>query len=397
MNKTTRNVFWCLMILAACISLMALAMAHAQMDSEHFGMHASVLDEGGGQRSSVHFGTRDAIGQAAGNGIIQSDNFKLYAGFVAGTMREFFPSTEPRIRLSVSALEFGKVNVGNSRDRTLTVYNDGANPLDVTSIAADDLQFVCLPTSATISGHGSREVTVTFTPTAELEISATLTILSNDTSHHEMQVSLHGTGGTGCQGGDIGDVNADASINVLDVLNVVNDILGIIPLDENGKCRADCNGDASINVLDALGIVNVILFIIPECPGAESKIEIRPEAMKFLESLEPYFLPAQFERFMNLVKEVLIPEEYSLVQNYPNPFNPATAINYQIPMTKSQVQTTLKVYNILGQEVATLVDEVKTPGYYTVIWDASDMASGIYFCRLEAGTYSATRRMVLIR
>ncbi len=92
-----------------------------------------------------------------------------------------------------------------------------------------------------------------------------------------------------------------------------------------------------------------------------------------------------------------VPEAFSLSQNFPNPFNPATAVNYQIPMTKSQIHTTLKVYNIMGQEVATLVDEIKEPGYYTATWNASDMPSGIYFYHLTAGDFSQTRRMILLK
>jgi hypothetical protein len=57
----------------------------------------------------------------------------------------------------------------------------------------------------------------------------------------------------------------------------------------------------------------------------------------------------------------------------------------------------LRVFNVLGQEVATLVDEMKEPGYYTATWDASDMASGIYFYQLQAGDFSATRKMVLTK
>ncbi len=93
------------------------------------------------------------------------------------------------------------------------------------------------------------------------------------------------------------------------------------------------------------------------------------------------------------------PTSYALGQNYPNPFNPTTAVNYQIPMTKSQpaTHTTLKIYNVLGQEVAVLVDEVKEPGYYSVTWDASEMASGVYFYRLTAGSFTATRSMMLLK
>jgi len=106
---------------------------------------------------------------------------------------------------------------------------------------------------------------------------------------------------------------------------------------------------------------------------------------------------------MNLVRSAYsVPTEFALFQNYPNPFNPATAVNYQIPMTKSQVQTTLKVYNILGQEVMTLVDELQGPGYYKATWDGRDglgngMPSGVYFCRLKSGNFTDTKRMLLVK
>ncbi len=97
-----------------------------------------------------------------------------------------------------------------------------------------------------------------------------------------------------------------------------------------------------------------------------------------------------------------VPETFALQQNYPNPFNPTTDIRYQIPMTESRAHTTLKIYNILGQEVRTLVDEIRQPGYYSVTWDGQDdkgqrAASGIYFYRIVAGQYEGTRRMVLVK
>jgi hypothetical protein len=89
-----------------------------------------------------------------------------------------------------------------------------------------------------------------------------------------------------------------------------------------------------------------------------------------------------------------LPTEFSLEQNYPNPFNPVT--NFQFSIVNRQL-TILKVYNVLGQEVATLVNEVKQPGTYTVQWDASGMASGMYFYRIQAGDFVATRRLLLLK
>jgi hypothetical protein len=85
---------------------------------------------------------------------------------------------------------------------------------------------------------------------------------------------------------------------------------------------------------------------------------------------------------------------FRLDQNYPNPFNPTTAIQYSIPQRRS---VTLKVYDILGNETATLVNEEKQKGVYTVEYDASRLPSGIYFYKLQAGSFLQTRKMMLLK
>jgi hypothetical protein len=89
-----------------------------------------------------------------------------------------------------------------------------------------------------------------------------------------------------------------------------------------------------------------------------------------------------------------IPQEYSLQQNYPNPFNPSTAIRYQLS-TNSFVS--LKVFDMLGREVATLVNEVKKAGTYSTTWNASGFGSGIYFCKMQAGSFMETRKLILMK
>lgn len=96
------------------------------------------------------------------------------------------------------------------------------------------------------------------------------------------------------------------------------------------------------------------------------------------------------------------PSDYALHQNYPNPFNPGTDITYQLSAVRSAVHTTLKIYNILGQEVRTLVNESQKPGSYIITWDGRDeygneVSGGLYFYRLEAGEWTATRRMLLLK
>jgi len=85
---------------------------------------------------------------------------------------------------------------------------------------------------------------------------------------------------------------------------------------------------------------------------------------------------------------------FVLNQNFPNPFNPSTTIRYQIP--KSQF-VTLKVSDVLGREISTLVDEYKTVGNYEVNFDGSSISSGIYFYRITSGNFVQTRKMILIK
>lgn len=89
-----------------------------------------------------------------------------------------------------------------------------------------------------------------------------------------------------------------------------------------------------------------------------------------------------------------VAESFDLAQNYPNPFNPSTNIRFSIP---EEGFVTLKVFNILGQEVASLVNEVKTTGNYEVSFDASQLTSGIYFYTINTGNYSQTKKMMLIK
>ena len=89
-----------------------------------------------------------------------------------------------------------------------------------------------------------------------------------------------------------------------------------------------------------------------------------------------------------------LPKEFALSQNYPNPFNPTTMVKYSLP--KAQF-VTLKVYNVLGQEVATLVEAQQSAGYYQVSFNADRLASGIYFYVLRTNNYSATRKMMFLK
>ena len=97
----------------------------------------------------------------------------------------------------------------------------------------------------------------------------------------------------------------------------------------------------------------------------------------------------------------ILPQKFKLEQNYPNPFNPTTKIKYSLPNVrnayKRPLQTTLKVYDILGREVVTIINERQQPGYYEVEFNAANLSSGIYFYKLKAGDFLLTKKMILLK
>ena len=95
-----------------------------------------------------------------------------------------------------------------------------------------------------------------------------------------------------------------------------------------------------------------------------------------------------------MVKPLNNLNNFNLMQNYPNPFNPSTTINYSVAANSL---VSLIVYDILGNEKAVLVDELKEAGIYSVNFDASTFASGIYFYQLKAGEISLSRKMILLK
>jgi len=105
-------------------------------------------------------------------------------------------------------------------------------------------------------------------------------------------------------------------------------------------------------------------------------------------------------KYYNLSNEVIVgvPEKYELSQNYPNPFNPSTKISYDIPFDG---KVSLTVFDMSGKEIVNLVNEVKTAGYYTVNFNASNLSSGTYFYRINAEgngqNFVSTKKMLLVK
>jgi hypothetical protein len=121
-----------------------------------------------------------------------------------------------------------------------------------------------------------------------------------------------------------------------------------------------------------------------------------------IDSNDVYRFTADDSYIVSIEDKLITPEEFQLYQNYPNPFNPTTTIKYSIPAVgnehvRSSTDVILKVYDILGREVATLVNEVQKPGSYEVQFDASSLTSGVYFYKLQSGSFIKSMKMILLK
>ena len=94
------------------------------------------------------------------------------------------------------------------------------------------------------------------------------------------------------------------------------------------------------------------------------------------------------------IESLVIPAEFELSQNYPNPFNPATTIKFGIPEAS---RVTLRVFNAIGEQVATLVEKNMEAGYHTVQFNASQLTSGVYFYSITAGDHNAVKKMMILK
>ena len=133
------------------------------------------------------------------------------------------------------------------------------------------------------------------------------------------------------------------------------------------------------------------LWTIPNKPSNQCLIRITevPDGIVVTESESVFTINP-----LTSVKETVIPKEFSLAQNFPNPFNPTTSIEYSVPGNE---YVSLKVFDILGNEVATLVNEQKAPGVYKIDFNASSLSSGIYFYKMQSGKFLKIKKLMLVK
>ena len=258
------------------------------------------------------------------------------------------------------------------------------------------------------------------------------------------------TAGPSCTAGDTND---DGNIDVLDIVSIVNHILGTVDLDDTGLCAGDMQGDGNIDVLDIVAVVNIILgnrvaddatlvkFIRTsnglsmESNGYVGAFEMTLTHNKnfsldlvsntILEGVSAYHTDGNTTRVVIVtpidgdifetnnefsVSDVIVVnsndyinseiiQSYVIASNYPNPFNPSTTISYELI---GDTNVNISIYNIMGQEIASLVNDFQATGSYSVIWNGTnssgiEMPSGVYIMKLDTDSQSISNKLSLLR
>ncbi|MFQ6093940.1 MAG: choice-of-anchor D domain-containing protein [bacterium] len=310
---------------------------------------------------------------------------------VDGTFTVGYP---PRIELSETAHDFGTVDVGQSAEWTLRISNVGDNLLEIYALQSDTTQFVVLSSSfpQSIAAGETMDAVVTFKPDSGDTVEGSLWLSCNDLDSPVLYIPLSGVGG----GTRVQLSSFSAHWQGRDVIlqwrtSDESDHLGFYLY----RSRFPDRGYQRIS--SGLITGRSPYVFLDKAATEEGTYYYRLNSVDW----------GGYEEtvgFTSVKVSHSVPETYSLSQNYPNPFNPETEISYQLPVVSGQTShnVTLKIYSILGQEIRTLVDEVKEAGYYSATWDGrdyqgEDVSSGVYFYRLRAGDFVETKRMVLIR
>jgi len=241
-----------------------------------------------------------------------------------------------------------------------------------------------------------------------------------------------------------GDANEDGNINVLDVVSLVSHILGNGTLSDSGACNADFNQDGLLNVLDVVSIVNAILgnratsassveiikstesvsFVADGYVGgiqmtinhgedfsiqlteksmvsdyrtegnSTTLMIVNPESGDLFTAEGNFTIETVVAATNGEYIDINIPAEFSVSNAYPNPFNPSTSLNLVLD---ADANVTVKVFNIMGQLVDVVTDGQMTVGTHAITWDASQVASGVYFINTEIGSTLNRQKVMLLK
>lgn len=297
----------------------------------------------------------------------------------------------PDLHVPVTTLDFGEVD--GSADLSFHLYNEGSAALIIFSVTSSDERFVILNwpvTEVPIDPADSLAVTVRFTPQpADSTLTESITILSDDPDESTVVVTV--TGSAEPISVDMGSFTAEASDHAVTLQWQFN---LAIPLHLINIYRAQAD------VAHKREKIHSILspVAVDDHYSYTDRQVIESQTYSYwIEAVDTSGLSYLFGPIQATV--LSSPDLVKLHQNFPNPFYPTTRISYELP---SGTPVSLKIYNIHGQLVQTLVEAVQGPGYFSVMWDGfsekgEEVAGGTYFYKLQVGEQIQTRRMTYLR
>ncbi|MFZ4619905.1 MAG: T9SS type A sorting domain-containing protein [Bacteroidota bacterium] len=331
-----------------------------------------------------------------GGSFVTTSNWPQY-NFSGYGDTSIHPPGKPILMIDPNPLNFGEVQIGMFKEKTITLQNTGTDTLHIKSVVTKDSVFASRLSVLTIAPNQTATDTIRFTPVVPGMIGSMLFVTSDAPSSPDTVFM----GGFAYQKKFVqlvfskdliffGGVHTNAhKDSVISVKNIGNDTADVTvtsadsifsPLPKTFLLAPDSTIALTLRFApNHTGEFSGRFFVV-NSRTTPSSDTLRVTGLGLFTS--------------GVADEKMVPKEFSLSQNYPNPFNPSTVVRYQISVTSF---VTIKVYDVLGKEVALLADQLQTPGTYSVSFDAHGLSSGLYYCRMLAGGTSFTKKMSLVR
>ena len=355
------------------------------------------LDAGTGAVSSWSSNINNNIGSGTIYSIAQAPHTLLIGGEIIGILdvpeQNFAILTDSSIVLKPSliasrrTIDFGNVAVGNFKDTSVTIANNGADVLNITSIVSTGNAFSIRIASTSLTPGQSFIDTLRFTPSSAGLANASIILTSNASSSPDtIQVSGNGV------------LVVSRTVEIHHNRDTIN--VGIVYFDHSKDTSfvvSNIGNDTlhvdSTTVTNPRFAVSHSSFVVPQSGSYTDTVRFTALAVGTFQRLlilhsdatntpsDTIVVIGTCEKLTS-VAEQGVPKVFSLSQNYPNPFNPSTIINYQLPKSN---HVTLRLYDAIGREVATLVDEYKQAGSYDVQFNASQAVERRLFLSNSSG------------
>jgi hypothetical protein len=310
----------------------------------------------------------------------------------------YYPS--PDIELESTSIDFGGVMDGLTGTQFLHVYNTGDAGLDLDTMYCTG-NFSVMPGSGTVDASDTLALEVTFAPDDEASFDGTLTIVAgNDPDEDTLTVNLSGNGTPQAPIMVLSDDSLyfgaiEVGQTVTRQTTIYNTGLQDLEVEELNMAGSELfTTDFSDATVEPGDSVDVEFQFAPTEQITEATAVVTVVGSGVADQTITLYAGEVLT-----AENDFIPSKYILYQNHPNPFNPVTTLRYDLP---EQSHVTIVIYDMLGRQVRTLINETQDAGFKSVIWDATNnygkpVSAGVYIYQIQAGEFVQTRKMVLLK